>query len=418
MSRIGIAGIGTRGDVAPMTGVACRLRDAGHDVIVAAHSMFADLVRGCGLRFRPLDPETDTTPADVAAAMESMGGNLVKLLAAAIGPSGMRRMAQAVLTALADEPLDVLLMSPIAELAGLQLAQAKNIPSIGLRLQPLSTTAAYPPSVLGGWSAGGFGNLLAGRISTATVDRVYGGVVADLRRRLDLPPTSVRALRRRRTETHWPIQYGYSPTVLPRPADWRAGIDVVGYWFPARPINWQPPEELVRFLDDGPPPVFIGFGSLMMTTATSARLSTLVPKALRAAGLRGVLQAGWAGLTGSEPDLLTIGEVPHDWLFDRVAAVVHACGAGTTAAGLRAGVPAVGVPGPVGDQRFWARRLRQLGVSPTTLSLRTLTEARLAAALRAACADKPRAAANRVAAGIATEDGPGAVLKQVESLLD
>jgi sterol 3beta-glucosyltransferase len=417
VSRIGIVSIGTRGDVAPMTGVAGRLRDAGHDVIVAAHGMFAELVRGCGLRFRPLDPETETTSADVAAAMESMSGNPVKLLAAAVGPNGMRRMAEGVLAALADEPMDLLLMSPVAELAGLQLAEAKGIPSIGLRLQPLSTTAAYPPSVLGGWSAGGLGNHLAGRLGTATVDRLYAGVIADLRRRLDLPPISARALRRRRTETHWPIQYGYSPTVLPRPADWRPGIDVVGYWFPARPADWRPPEELVRFLDDGPPPVFIGFGSLTMTKAASARLSELVPKALRAAGLRGVLQAGWAGLAGSGPDLITIGEVPHDWLFERVAAVVHACGAGTTAAGLRTGVPALGVPGPVGDQRFWARRLRQLGVSPATLSLRTLTEDRLAAALRDACADEPRAAAGRVAAGIAAEDGPGAVLKQVESLL-
>lgn len=417
MSRIGIIAIGTRGDIAPMTGVAVRLREAGHDVVVVGHNLFAELVRGCGLRFLPLDPDTAATPADVADALESMGGNPVKLLAAAIGPSGMRRMAEGALTALADEPLDVLLMSPIAQLAGLPLAEAKGIPSISLRLQPLSATSAYPPSVLGGWSVGGFGNRLAARAGTAAIDRLYAGVTADLRRRLDLPPASVRALRRRRTEAHWPIQYGYSPTVLPRPSDWRPGIDVVGYWFPARPLDWQPPEELTRFLADGPPPVFIGFGSLTMTKATAARLSELVPKALRAAGLRGVLQAGWAGLAGSGPDLITIGDVPHDWLFERVSAVVHACGAGTTAAGLRAGLPAIGIPGPAGDQTFWARRLRQLGVSPATLSPRTLTEDRLAAAFRSAHADEPRAAAARVAAGIATEDGPGAVLKKIESLL-
>jgi UDP:flavonoid glycosyltransferase YjiC (YdhE family) len=108
------------------------------------------------------------------------------------------------------------------------------------------------------------------------------------------------------------------------------------------PSAWTPPEELRRFLDDGPPPVFVGLGST--NPGDAERISRTVTAALRQAGPRGVIQAGLADLSTSDDDMLAIGDVPHEWLFPRTAAVVHAAGAGTTAAGLRAGVPAVPIP--------------------------------------------------------------------------
>ena len=224
-------------------------------------------------------------------------------------------------------------------------------------------------------------------------------------------------LRRQRTEAGWPILYGYSPSVLPRPVDWRPGIEVTGYWWPARPTDWQPSRELEAFLDDGPPPVFVGFGSLMRGERDAARLSEMVRKALRSAGARGVVQAGWAGLDVSGADMMTLGDVPHDWLFERVAAVVHHCGAGTAAAGLRAGVPAVGVP-VAGDQPFWARRLCELGVSPSPIPHKRLNPDRLSAAVRAVLSDKAiQANAQRIAVTVATEDGAGRVVSVVEGAL-
>ena len=205
--------------------------------------------------------------------------------------------------------------------------------------------------------------------------------------------------------------------MVPRPADWRPGLDVVGYWWPARPTRWQPPDELVAFLDNSPPPVFVGFGSLVNTKAAAEHLSTIVRHALRAAGARGVIQAGWTGLTVSGDDLLTTGDVPHDWLFDRVAAAVHHCGAGTAAGALRAGVPTVGVPA-IGDQPFWAKRLRDLGVSPATIPQRQITAERLAAAIQAALTDNTiRENTKHIAAHIAAEDGAGRVLTVVEETL-
>jgi sterol 3beta-glucosyltransferase len=413
MANVVIATFGTRGDVVPLTGVGHRLQQAGHRVVLAAPAELTDLITGCGLRARPMDFEfdfggdvdlTDVDPRKVAMRF--------------LSPRGIRAMGAGLLSALQDEPADVLLLSPFAELAGHPLAEAREIPSIGLRLQPLSTTGDQPPAILGAWSAGRTLNRMAGRLAAATIDRVYAGVVADFRHTLGLPRMSARRLRRRRTEAEWPILHGYSPAVVPRPADWRPGLDVVGYWWPRRATGWRPPAELLDFLDAGPPPVFLSFGSLVMTRAESARLCELVPLALRTAGVRGLIQAGWAALDIRTDDVRTFGDIPHDWLFDRVAAVVHACGAGTTAAGLRAGLPAVAIPEPGGDQPFWARRLHTLGVSAATLSRRRLTADRLAHAIRTACTDPHlHDNAKRVAARISTEDGAGQVRTAVEKLL-
>jgi UDP:flavonoid glycosyltransferase YjiC (YdhE family) len=284
-------------------------------------------------------------------------------------------------------------------------------------MQPLSTTGAHPPAIMGAWSAGRLLNRAAGRMATATIDRVYAGTIASFRAELGLSRMRARSLRRRRTKAGWPILYGFSPSVVPRPADWRPGLEVVGYWWPPRPTGWRPPDEVVSFLGAGDPPVFLSFGSLVMKKEESRRLSELVPAALRKAGVRGIVQAGWAALAASADDVLTIGEVPHDWLFEQVAAVVHACGAGTTAAGLRAGLPAVAIPEPGGDQPFWARRLAALGVSSTTLSRRKLTADGLAAAIETAVTDPSyRDNATHVAARLAAEDGAGRAAAAVEEL--
>lgn len=201
--------------------------------------------------------------------------------------------------------------------------------------------------------------------------------------------------------------------------DWRAGLEIAGYWWSTTPEGWVPPDDLTAFLEAGPPPVFVGFGSLIVPPQETARLSSVARDALRAAGVRGVVQSGGAALTvtGDEA-MITIGSVPHEWLFPRMAAVVHSCGAGTTAAGLRAGVPAVGVPSPGGDQPFWARRLERLGVSPATLSRPKVTAESLAHAVRAAIAEPTyRERATRFADRLAHEDGAGVVAQAVERML-
>jgi UDP:flavonoid glycosyltransferase YjiC (YdhE family) len=117
-------------------------------------------------------------------------------------------------------------------------------------------------------------------------------------------------------------------------------------------------------------------------------------------------------------DVLTIGDAPHEWLFPRMSAAVQHCGAGTTAAALRAGIPTIAVPGPVGDQPFWARRLAELGASAATVSQRTLTADKLAEAIRRAVGTPElRGAATRIAGHLVREDGAARVVAAVETLL-
>lgn len=409
MASIVIAAIGSRGDVAPLTGVGRRLHDAGHNVVIAAVPEYADTIVDCGLDFRPVGFVTNGIDLDAGPRAIAMQ---------AISPKGMRATGENLIAAVRDVPADLLLLSPFAELAGHPLAEARDIPSIGVRLQPLSATGAFPPSLLGAWSAGPALNRAAGRIAAAAIDRVYGKTVAAFRAQLALPRRSARSLRRRRTRANWPILHGFSPSVVARPDDWRPGLDVTGYWWPERPTGWQPPAELVSFLQSGPPPVYFGLGSLVVTKDEAAHISQTASEAFRRAGVRAVIQAGGAGLDVTGDDVITIGSVPHDWLFGTVAAVVHACGAGTVAAGLRAGLPAVAVPTPGGDQPFWARRLSELGVSSATIPRPKLTVENLAAAVQAAVTDPTyRANAEKLSARIATEDGAAHVVTAVEKLL-
>jgi UDP:flavonoid glycosyltransferase YjiC (YdhE family) len=214
------------------------------------------------------------------------------------------------------------------------------------------------------------------------------------------------------------VLHGYSPHVLPRPADWRAGLDVVGYWWPAPVADWTPPPVLADFLAAGLPPVYIGFGSTVTAERQAEHLSTIIGQALHLARVRGIVQSGWAGLQVPGDEVLTIGETPHEWLFPRMAAVAHHCGAGTTAAALRAGIPSIALPGPAGDQPFWARRLQHLGVSAATIAQRHLTAERLADAIGSAIRSRElRGTAEQLGTLVAPEDGSAAVLWTVESLL-
>ena len=201
--------------------------------------------------------------------------------------------------------------------------------------------------------------------------------------------------------------------MVPRPADWPATVHVTGYWWPARPPRWQPPDQLVDFLAAGPPPVFVGFGSM---TPTHDRLHDVVAAAVKRAGVRAVVQSGWAGLRPAGDDILLVGDLPHDWLFPRTAAVVHHAGAGTTGAGLRAGVPAVPVPVLL-DQPFWADRLHRLGVAPQPLPLHELTADTLTDALRS-CLDRPtyRDRATELARRVRADDGAAVVLSLITQL--
>jgi UDP:flavonoid glycosyltransferase YjiC (YdhE family) len=399
--RILIVTAGSRGDVAPFTGLGRRLLDAGHEVAVAAHPLLATLVSGCGLTYRPLpgDPQELILAWSRAASREE---------ARALTRAYVDGLADGVVTAVAggcDLVLTAAGPAPLSRTAG----DAFGVPVIGTYLVPGFATGQFPlPGAPGVDDLGPEGNLAAGQTVVRRAEGLFADAVTRLRARLALSPgaSSVPGDIR-------PVFHGFSPVVVPRPADWPSQVEVAGYWWPARPDGWQPAAELVDFLQAGPPPVYIGFGS--MAPGQGERLSELVAAAVRLAGVRAVVQAGWAGLTSAGDDVLAVGDVPHDWLFPRTAAVVHHAGAGTTAAGLRAGVPALPVP-VMYDQPFWASRLHRLGVTPGPLPFQDLTAETLGAAITA-CVTEPahRRRATELAHRITAEDGTAAVLAHIST---
>jgi UDP:flavonoid glycosyltransferase YjiC (YdhE family) len=189
---------------------------------------------------------------------------------------------------------------------------------------------------------------------------------------LDLPPYPLLGVFDQLYQADQFFLYGYSPLVVPKPANWPDSAQVTGYWFLDHPADWQPPADLQDFLTSGDPPVYVGFGS--MPDRNAAEITEITIEALAQTGRRGLLLTGWGGLTNADlPDyLFKIEAAPHDWLFPRMAAVVHHGGAGTTAAGLRAGVPSLVVP-YFGDQFFWGQRVAELEVGPRPLARQKLS---------------------------------------------
>jgi sterol 3beta-glucosyltransferase len=371
--RILIAAVGSRGDVAPITGLGPALRGAGHDVAVATYGTFEDLVTGCGLGFRLVPGDPELLGASDQGQRWQEGGT---------GPmSGIRFIRL--------------------------IAQ----------LQPTHPTSQFPPSGLATRSLGHWGNRAVGRALVLAGPAAIDKPSKPLWAQEGMPALSTRQLYRRQEASRWPFIYGYSPSVVPRPPDWREGIEVAGYWWPAHPAGWAPPAELERFLAAGPPPVFVGFGS--RNPADAARLTQIVAAARRQAGVRMVIQAGWADLGAAlkaDHEVIVIGEAPHDWLFPQMAAVVHHAGAGTTAAGLRAGVPTVSVP-MITDQPFWASRVTNLGAGPKAVPYKRLSAGSLTAAISDAVnRDSYRTRAQEIANQLATEDGTLPVIRALDRL--
>ncbi|MFD5840488.1 glycosyltransferase [Streptomyces chartreusis] len=395
--RILIAAAGSRGDVAPYTGLGAGLREAGHDVALATTDAFAPLVREAGLEFRRL-PTRPQGPGSVQGRRE-----LMRAAAEFVTELG-QGFADAV-----DEHTDLLLLSTTTAPLGLHVAEAMDIPALSTGLQPTAATGDFSPTVMGTRSFGRLGNLLAGRFTLRMADRVYADAVTTLRHHLDLPPLTPTEMRRRQERAGRPVLHGFSTALVPRPSDWREGLDVVGNWWPYLAPDRRLPADVEEFLATGARPVFVGFGS--MAAGHGERLSEIAVEALRSAGLRGIVQAGSAGLAVDADDVLTIGDLPHALLFPRVAAVVHHAGAGTTAAALRAGAPSVPVP-VTADQPFWAARLASIGAGTDPIPFASLTARRLADALGRVVRQQAYARAASVAARhMATEDGVGAVLK-------
>ncbi|MEO1158875.1 MAG: glycosyltransferase, partial [Pseudomonadota bacterium] len=299
-------------------------------------------------------------------------------------------------------------------LAAPHIGEALGIPVVMGLLQPMIVpTSEFPPVGLPRLAIPGynrFGYSLVKYSYSAfrkSVNRVRTGL-------LGLKPVqSGRDVLLPRNVGPIKILHAISPAVVPRPADWPPDAIMTGYWYLPPVENYEPPANLARFLDAGPAPVYVGFGS--MTIQEPASLLRMVIDALRTAGVRGVVASGWAGFDAVDTDdVVMIPAVPHGWLFPRMSAVVHHGGAGTMAQGLRAGVPCVVCPF-FGDQPGWAERSVALGVGAQPVPRRKLSAERLAHSICSAIGDPSlRENANALAQVLQNEDGVAMAVKEIE----
>jgi sterol 3beta-glucosyltransferase len=387
--RVTITTGGSRGEVQPYVALGLGLRAAGHEVRISAQAGYQQFVHDRGLGFHPISGD----PHELVSELLEEGNNPIRFARRfrRILGSLMEQNLQEYLAACRDA--EVIVYSPVGFL-GYFVAEALRVPRVGAALYPLlSRTRHFPSSIVPigkrrpRGAFGGIYNYLTYIFSEQLFWQSFRTSASRaVKDHLSLS-TAFWGPFGEMTRHREPILYGWSPSVLPQPPDWGGWLHTTGYWFLEQSSGWQAPEELADFLDSGPPPVFVGFGS--MNNIGPERLTAIVLQALERTGQRGILATGWGGIGYADlPDtIFRVEDVPHDWLFEQVKATIHHGGAGTTSASLRAGIPTIVVPF-FADQPFWGWRVAELGVGPEPISPRSLGVEQLANAIRRTTSDR------------------------------
>lgn len=403
--RIDILAIGSQGDVQPNVALGLGLARAGHHVRVVTLDGFADFVRSHGLEHLSVGHSPDEIRKTLAgrtwierrADVVGFLRGLIGVANALIG-AGMARYWAA-----CGDP-HAIIATPMGCSVGAHVAERLRTPLVRVSFAPTRYDWEGRTDIVTMMRKG------SDRTAKALFALLlWNGVRPTTNRArqelLGLPPLSMgdpfRALDRQGAPTF----DAYSPVVAPAPTSSFRCIHVTGYWFLDDAPAWNPPADLVDFLEEGQPPVFVGFGSTPFPKADSATEG--IVDALTQSRQRGVVVAGGSGLpTGRlTPDIMSVDSVPHSWLFPRVAAAVHHGGAGVTGAALRAGLPSVVVP-VFGDQPFWAQRVFELGVGVRPIAAKRLTPASLGAAIRDVTSDAGiRERAESIGRRIRSENG-------------
>lgn len=417
MTHLSVVAVGSRGDVQPYLALGLGLQKVGYQVQICADRLFESLVSSTGLNFTPVT----AAPVNMMQQNLSRYGGPVKLLGwleRHFKPLARQFFAD---LEVATRHTDAIVYSTLA-FAGYHVAEKHGIPTLGAYNVPITPTHAFPnPSFppppdwlpfkksYNWWSF-----RLANQIFIYMIKPIVNECRRDV---LGLNPKPA-SFYRRLDISGLPLVYGFSPNLLPRPDDWGAWLQVSGHWFLDETSEWQPPEDLLTFLEAEKPPVYVGFGS--MVDEQIERATQVVLGALQRTGQRGILLGGWGGLgKGDLPEsVLRIESVPHDWLFHRVSAVVHHGGAGTTATGLRQGKPTVIVPF-FADQPFWGWRVYHLGAGPQPIPFARLTIDNLAEAIDRAVNDSSlRQNAELLGDKLKNEDGVGKAVNYIKTYLE
>ncbi|GCE28925.1 hypothetical protein KDA_44090 [Dictyobacter alpinus] len=411
--RITIIAIGSRGDVQPYVALSRGLVAAGHTVCLATHAVFEKFVVSYGIHFMAIDDEPTGffQGKDGVKLLEASNNAFlfVYRLRAYLAPR-MDLYMQRSLEASRDA--DVIISTYMSFLIAYSIAEKLRCRLIASFLQPsmLPTTAFPEPSapwlpqhpVQMGQIINEQSHLGSGKVFW----HFFTPAVNRARQRLyGLPPLPSESLYATLPQHVDLILLGYSPLLLAKPDDWADNIEVTGFWPLEAPRKWEPAPQLVDFIQAGPPPVYIGFGS--MISQQPQRTLDLAFRSLVLSGQRGIILTARETLFEQwwSKNIYISNGAPHDWLFPQMSAIVHHAGAGTTAASLRAGVPSIPVY-HIADQQFWGTLAARAGAAHKPLSRHLLTPRQLARSIQTVLEDQAmRHSARQIAYRLRQEDG-------------
>ncbi|KIY46560.1 glycosyltransferase family 1 protein [Fistulina hepatica ATCC 64428] len=397
--------VGSRGDVQPYVALGRRLKRDGHRLRIATHETFRSFVNENDLEFYDIGGD----PRELMSYMVKNPGLVPGVDSLTNGDIGRKRtmlkQMMAGCWASCHSPCektgkafiaDVIISNPPA-FAHIHCAEAMGIP-VHMSFSECPTSDFPHPLV--NVDSSNAGNGLTNYLSYALTDFLtwhgMGDIINELRNKeLGLPSLSIRSGPSVLDRLKVPWTYCMSPALVPKPDDWKNHIDVVGFYFLDLAASYQPPEDLAAFLASGDPPVYVGFGSVVVDNPIEMTSKM---------GLYLVMTN--CEYVSVPSHVFIIGNVPHDWLFaeGRVSAVVHHGGAGTTAIGLFNGRPTVVVPF-FGDQAFWGSMVHRAGAGPQPIPPAKLSVETLKAAIEFSVSPPARLAAQQLADRIRNENG-------------
>ncbi|PSB08826.1 glycosyltransferase [Pleurocapsa sp. CCALA 161] len=416
--KISLLTIGTRGDVQPFIALGLGLQETGYQVEIVTHAIFESWIRSYGFNFAVIegDPQEFIASEEGKKILESGKNPLefVRLFAESISP-----FVDSLMTDIwrVCQSTDIIIAHSILFWT-YDLAKKLDIPYCLASFTPLTATFDYPVA-LANKSLGSLFNYLSYPVASFVLWQIFRNPVNQyLKTNLGLSPRSIWRSPLIEIKQNSSILYAYSSSVLPRGKNWSDNIYITGYWFLESKQDWTIPQDLIDFLNNGSPPVYVGFGS--MSDRDPLATMEIVLAALAKTNQRGIIATGWGGIDDLNlpSSVFKIDSIPHDWLFPQCAAVVHHGGAGTTAAGMKAGVPSIIVPF-FSDQPFWGYRIFDLGVGTEPILRSQLTVNKLTAAINQAIQDgQMQTSAQRVGNQIRSEDGVKKAVTIISSVVN
>jgi sterol 3beta-glucosyltransferase len=398
--RAVIPTIGSRGDVQPFIALAQGLARAGHAATLASHPVMKPLVESHGVAFRPIGPGIDLARrvADIRQSSRTAMAGLVRAMRFSFD---MLEQSHGDILALCREA-DLVVVSAQSA-AGKNEADLLSLPHLSVTLMPWAIPWDDPQRALWRRAAYSLMDRLVSLLTTRPLNR--------LRRKLGLAPVGREGFTSLRLNLVPVSPAVYEPNPL-----WEPRHRVVGYWFAQDPAGWEPPDDVLAFLEAGEPPVVVSLGAMSLGVGGARETASLFVDAIHHAGVRVIIQ-GWDSALGHltlAPTIHAAGSMPHNWLLPRCAALVHHGGFGTTAAALRAGIPALVIP-HIADQFFWAKRVHELGAGPQPIRRPKLTTIALASAIdELVQSHSLRSAASSLGDQIRVDTGVANAVRQIE----